>query len=245
MSSALSEQSCVHKGVDYDEVFLSGQNDLGTSSDERNPLATSPSIRDEDLDKNRLVSDSTNGLDGAEPPIQSIVGPDGFREFIMLSMWIVNDFISSIKQAHFNTLREKYRIPVHIPIHLPYKSKKCYYKGVNDVGVYKQMLKVGLRFPLNAFHCCFLQYLGLAFTQISLNAWRVFLRVEVLYGVMSDEACRLIVEEFFHCYHLSEILQSNGMYSFVPRSPLLRLVSDTLNFNRNWKSRYFFIQGDE
>ena len=53
------------------------------------------------------------------------------------------------------------------------------------------------------------------------------------------------MEEFFHCYCLDEIAQSKGMYSFVPRSPLLRLVYDTHDSNKNWKSRYFFMEGDE
>ena len=59
------------------------------------------------------------------------------------------------------------------------------------------MLKAGLSFPLSALHRRLLQYLGLAVTQISSNAWRVFLGDEVLYGVMSDGACRMTVEEFF------------------------------------------------
>ena len=64
MSSASSEQLCVREGTGYDEVFLSGWNDLGTSSDERNPSATLPSTRDEDLDTDRLEGDSTDGLNG-------------------------------------------------------------------------------------------------------------------------------------------------------------------------------------
>ncbi|KAK9993698.1 hypothetical protein SO802_023401 [Lithocarpus litseifolius] len=62
---------------------------------------------------------------------------------------------------------------------------------------------------------------------------------------MSDGARRMTVEEFFHCYHPSEITQLRGMYSFVPRILLLRLVCDTLDLKRNWKSRYFFIQRDD
>ena len=106
------------------------------------------------------------------------------------------------------------------------------------------MLKVGLRFPLSALHRRLLQYLGLAVTQVSSNAWRVFLGADVLYGVMFDGARRMTVEEFFHCYHPSKITQSKGMYSFMPRSLLLRLVCDIPDSKRNWKSRYFFIQGD-
>ena len=130
-------------------------------------------------------------------------------------------------------------------MHLPYKSEKCYYEGFEDVGVYEQMLKAGLRFPLCALHCRLLQYLGLSINQISPNAWRVFLSVEVLYGAMSDGARRLMVEEFFHYYRLAEVTQSKGMYYFTPRNPLLRLTCENLDSNRDWKSRYFFLEGDK
>ena len=75
---------------------------------------------------------------------------------------MVNDFVSKIKELHLKTLRDKYQIPARIPICLPYKSEKCYYEGLEDVGIYEQMLKAGLRFPLSALHRCLLQYLGLS-----------------------------------------------------------------------------------
>ena len=162
----------------------------------------------------------------------------------MLPMWTVNDFISTIKENHFKTLKDKYQILDNIPICLPYKSEKCYHDGVDGVRVYKQMLKAGLRFPLSSLHYQLLQHLGLSVNQISPNAWRVFLGVEVLYGAMSNDAKRLTVREFLHCYHPDEIAQLKGMYNFVPRSPLLRLVCETPNSNRNWKGRYFFMEGD-
>ena len=62
---------------------------------------------------------------------------------------------------------------------------------------------------------------------------------------MSDGARRLTVKEFFHRYHSDEIAQSKGMFSFMPKSPLLRLVCESPDFNRNWKSRYFFMEGDK
>ena len=80
---------------------------------------------------------------------------------------MVNDFTSTVKESHFKKLREKYQIPVNILLCLPYMSKKCYYKGVEGVRVYEQMLKAGLRFPLSSLHRQLLQYLGLAVTQIS------------------------------------------------------------------------------
>ena len=110
-----------------------------------------------------------------------------------------------IKEAHFKTLRANYQIPDYIPIRLPYKSEKCYYERVDGVGVYKQVLKAGLRFPLNSLHCELLKYLGLSVNQISLNAWRVFIAMEVLYGAMSNGARSLTVREFLHCCRPDEI----------------------------------------
>ena len=85
----------------------------------------------------RLDDNSNDGLDGAKPPIQSVISLDGFRDFIMLPLWPVDDFISTIKESHLKTLREKYQIPINIPIRLPYMSEKCYYKSVGGVGVYE------------------------------------------------------------------------------------------------------------
>ena len=88
--------------------------------------------------------DSSEGLDDAEPLVQFVVGLDGLREFIMLPIWTVNEFTSTIKESHFKTLREKYQIPINIPLRLPYMLEKCYYKGIEGVRVYEQMMKVGL-----------------------------------------------------------------------------------------------------
>ena len=231
MSSASSNLSFVCDGVDYDEVYPSGHKDPDSPNEERSPSASSS--RDEDSKMERSKANSSDDLMDANPPIQFVIGPDGLREFILLALWTVNDFIFKIKESHFKTLRDKYQIPICIPMHLPYKSKKCYYEGLKDIGIYEQMLKAGLRFPLSTFHHCLLQYLGLSVSQISPNAWRVFLSVEVLYGAMSDGARRLTVEEFFHCYHPTEVSQSKGMYNFTPKSPLLRLICENPDFNRD------------
>ena len=71
-------------------------------------MATSPSTRDEGLDTDRSEGDFADSLEDVEPPIQSIISPNGFKEFIMLPIWTINDFISTIKQTHFKILREKY-----------------------------------------------------------------------------------------------------------------------------------------
>ena len=69
--------------------------------------------------------------------------------------------------------------------------------------------------------------------------------MEVLYGAMSNGAKRLMMWEFLYCYRLDKIDKLRGMYSFVPRNSLLKVIFKTPDSNRDWKSRYFFLEGDD
>ena len=110
--------------------------------------------------------------------------------------------------------------------------------------MYEQALKAGLRFLLNRLKRELFQHLGLSVSQISPNAWRVFIAMEVLYGAMSNGSRSLTVREFLHCYRPDKIDKSRGMYSFVPRKSVLKVIYETPDSNRDWKSRYFFLEGD-
>ena len=166
MSSALSNQSFVRDGAGYEEVYPSGYKDPDDLS-KRSLSASSTSSKNEDME---VAKPEEGSIDGEDQRIKSVVGTDKLREFVMLPKWTVNAFTSTIKEAHFKTLRANYQIPNYIPIRLPYKSKKCYYEGIDSVGVYEQVLKASLRFPLNSLHRELLKYLGLSVSQISPNA---------------------------------------------------------------------------
>ena len=134
MSSASSNQSFVCDGVGYEEVYPSGYRDPDDLSEERSSSASSTSSKNEDMEVVELEEGSD---DSEDQRIKSVVGADGLREFVMLPEWTVNAFTSTIKEAHFKTLKANYQIPNYIPIRLPYKSEKCYYEGVDGVGVYE------------------------------------------------------------------------------------------------------------
>ena len=191
MSSASSNQSVVHDGVDYEEVYQSNHVDQESPGEDRSPFTSSSSSTNEDMEMTELVEISD---DGEEQTLRSVIGANGLREFIMLPKWMVNNFVFTIKENHFKTLRENYQILENIPIRLPYKLEKCYYDGVEGVGVYEQMLKAGLRFPWSSLHCELLKCLGLSVNQVSLNAWRIFIAMEILYGAMSDGARSITVK---------------------------------------------------
>ena len=242
MSSALSNQSVIRDRVDYEEVYLSSHKDQESLGEERSLSASSSSSTNENMEmaEPEEVSD-----DGEEQTLRSVVGANGLREFIMLPEWTMNNFVSTIKENHFKTFKENFQIPDNIPIRLHYKSEKYYYDRVEGVGVYEQMLKARLRFPLSSLHREFLKCLGLPVNQVSPNTWRVFTAMEVLYGAITNGARSLTMREFLHCYRPDEIDKSKGMYSFVPRNPLLKVIYETPDSNRDWKSRYFLLEGDD
>ena len=140
MSSASSNQSFVRDEAGYEELYPSGYKDPDELI-ERTPSATSPSSTNEDME----LAEPEEGSDGDGEGPKSVVGADGLREFVMLPEWTVNNFRSTIKEVHFKTIRAIDQIPNHIPIRLPYKFEKYYYDGVDDLGVYEQALKAGLR----------------------------------------------------------------------------------------------------
>ena len=159
MSSASSNQSVVCDGLDYEEVYPSGHREQDSPGDNRSPSSSSSSLTYKDTE----VVEQDEGLDdGEEQIVRSVIGADGLREFVMLPEWTVNYFTSVIKEKHFKTFRDNYQIPENVTIRLPYKSERCYYDGVEGVGVYEQMLKAGLRFPLSSLHRELLRHLGLS-----------------------------------------------------------------------------------
>ena len=68
--------------------------------------------------------------------------------------------------------------------------------------------------------------------------------MEVLYGAMSNNARSLAIREFLHCYCPDEIDESKEMYSFAPRKSVFKIIYETPDSNRDWKSHYFFREGD-
>ena len=104
MSSASSNQSFVRDGVGYEDVYPSGYRDPDDLS-ERSPSASSPSSKNEDME---MAEPEEGSDDGEDQRIKSVVGTNGLREFVMLPEWMINAFTSTIKEAHFKTLRANY-----------------------------------------------------------------------------------------------------------------------------------------
>ena len=145
----------------------------------------------------------------------------------------------------FKTLWDCYQIPNNIPIRLLGNFEKCYFGKITNIGMYDAMFAARLRLPLMALHHQLATFQGLSINQVAPNAWRIFIGVEILWGCLSGGNCQLTLDEFFWCYKPHHISLSKGIYHLVVRKKSFRLVSYKLDSNRNWKSRYFFVQGTD
>ena len=252
-SDASCEESSIREGAGYDETYGSGDESDFSFSLERETLAQSPDV-DESLaegDKEEERGDGTD-VDGEERGDGTDVdgeesdenegsskgtseGPGDNRPFILPEDWAVNKFSPRMSDKVFRELRVRYQIPDHIPIRLPREDERCYSGRTADVGMYNNMFAAGLRLPLTALHRQLADFLGISVTQIAPNAWRTFI----------GGHRQLTLDEFFYCYRPHHIASSKGTYHFNAREKGLRLVSDMPDSNRNWKSRYFFVEGTD
>ena len=107
------------------------------------------------------------------------------------------------------------------------------------------MFAAGLRLPLTVLHRQLADFLGLSVSQIAPNAWRTFIGAGILWRSLSGGNRQLTLDEFFYCYRPHHITSCKGTYHFTIREKDLKLVSDMLDSNRNWKSRYFFVEGTD
>ena len=82
----------------------------------------------------------------------------------------------------FGRLRPRFQIPEDIPIRRTCKGEKFYLSENEDVRFYEATFIAVLRLPFTKIHRRLANYLGISVCQISPNASRIFLRVEVLWG---------------------------------------------------------------
>ena len=169
------------------------------------------------------------------------------RPFILPKMWTINDFLPTMMVNIFKNLRDCYQIPNYILIRLLGKFEKCYLGKTVDISMYDAMFTAGLRLPLTALHCQLANFLGLSVSHIAPNAWSIFIGAGILWGCLSGGNHKLSLDEFLfiYFYRPQHIVSYQGIYHFAARKESLRLVSDMPDSNRNWKGRYFFVQGTD
>ena len=134
-SDETSEQSSVHDGAGYDEVFGLGDESEGFSrSSERETSAQSPDgdvesyvegNEEEEVDENEGEEESDRDEDEGDKESYKGTsgGPRDNHPFILPENWSVNKFLPKMSDRVFKELRTRFQILDHIPLHLLRKMK--------------------------------------------------------------------------------------------------------------------------
>ena len=88
-----------------------------------------------------------------------------------------------------------------------------------------------------------LHYLNIAPRQLMLNSWRIIISCMVIWTIISN-GDMITLNEFVYLYRLKES-KDFGYYELIPWDRRSRLIVDLLSSFCYWKSRYFFVSGDD
>ena len=149
----------------------------------------------------------------------------------------------SLKIDVFSKFKDRFQFPEGTRARLPRKGEKACAFTHGEVCFYEAVFSCGLRFPVHPFIMELLHYLNLALGQLMTNSWRIVISCMVIWMTIAD-GDMIAINEFVHLYRLKES-KKFGYYEFVPWNRKSRLIVDLSSSFHYWKSRYFFVSGDD
>ena len=149
----------------------------------------------------------------------------------------------SLNEETLSRFRDRFQFLEETRIRLPCSGKKSCAFAHGEVCFYEATFLCGLRFPVHPFIMELLHYLNIAPRQLTPNIWRIDISCMEIWTIVTDgDIIRLDV--FVHMYRLKESKEF-GYYELVPWDRRSRLIVNLHSSFHYWKSRYFFMPGDD
>ena len=101
---------------------------------------------------------------------------------------------------------------------------------------------LGLRFPIHPFIMELLDHFGIAPGQLMPNLWRIVVNCMEIWLAANGDMIK--VGELVYLCHL-KWSKEYGYYELVPWMRRTRIVKGLASSFRYWKSRFFFVSGDD
>ena len=130
-----------------------------------------------------------------------------------------------------------------VSVRLPSKEEWACNFIPGEVCFYKSSFACGLRFPVHPFLMELLDHFGIAPKQLMPNSGRIVVSCMGIWLAAMD-GDMLSVDELVYLYHL-KASKEYGYYELVPWERSTRTVKGLPSSFRYWKSRFFFLSGDD
>ena len=145
-----------------------------------------------------------------------------------------------------NTLsrfKDRFQFPDRVRVRLPNEEERACHFFPREVCFYEAAFLCGLGLPIHPFIMELLSHFGIAPRQLMPNSWRIVVSLMGIWlAAMNGDMIR--VDELVYLYRL-KVSKEHGYHELVSWERRTRIVRDLPSSFRYWKSRFFFVSGDD
>ena len=184
-------------------------------------------------------SDLETGLSSNGDPVEgdtAVSAPREVRAFYALRK------ACGLDVETVNRFKDRFQFPEQVRVRLPKDEDRACHFFLGEVCFYELAFSCGLRFPIHPFLMELLAHFGIAPGQLMPNSWRIVINCMHIWLASNGDMIRL--GELTYLYHLKESKEC-GYYELVPWERRTRIVKGLPSTFRYWKSRFFFVSGDD
>ena len=138
--------------------------------------------------------------------------------------------------------KDRFQFPEHVRVRRPTNEDRACDFFLGKICFYKVAFTCGLRLPIHPFIMELLGFFGIAPGQLMPNSWRILVNCMEIWLAANEDMIK--VSELVHLCCLKES-KEYGYYKLVPWARRARIMRGLPLLFRYWKSRFFFVSGDD
>ena len=138
--------------------------------------------------------------------------------------------------------KDRFQFPARVRVRWPSPEDRVCHFFPGKVCFYEAAFTSGLRLPIHPLVMELLGHFGIAPWQLMPNSWRIVINCMEIWLVANKDMIK--VSELVHLYRLKES-NEYGYYELVPWTRRTRIIKGLVSSFRYWKSRFFFVSGDD
>ena len=138
--------------------------------------------------------------------------------------------------------KDRFQFPERVRVRRPTNEDRACHFFPGEICFYEAAFTCGLRLPIHPFIMELLGFFGIAPGQLMPNSWRIVVNYMEIWLATNEDMIK--VSELVHLCCLKES-KEYGYYKLVPWARRARIMRGLPLLFRYWKSRFFFVSGDD